>query len=97
MENEFKLLNVGTEKIAYFYAPPKGREVTVMFLHGFFSSMNKTKGNYLKELCLEKRTSGFLSLDYSGHGQSTGNFEDGSISQWLRDCETIIQYTGAKI
>lgn len=95
MENEFKLLNVGTEKIAYFYAPPKGREVTVMFLHGFFSSMNKTKGNYLKELCLEKGY-GFLSLDYSGHGQSTGNFEDGSISQWLRDCETIIQYTGAK-
>lgn len=95
MENEVKFLDVGTEKIAYFYVPPKGRETTVMFLHGFFSSMNKTKGNYLKDFCLEKGY-GFLSLDYSGHGQSSGDFEDGSISQWLRDCEAVIRYNGAK-
>lgn len=95
MEKDVDFLNVGKEKIAYFYAPPRGREITVMFLHGFFSSMNKTKGNYLKDFCLEKGY-GFLSLDYSGHGQSTGDFEDGTISQWLRDCESVIQYTGAK-
>lgn len=95
MENEVRLLEVGTEKIAYFYEPPKGREITVMFLHGFFSSMNKTKGSYLKEFCLEKGY-GFLSLDYSGHGDSSGDFEDGCISQWLRDCKAVIQYTGAK-
>ncbi|WP_052045989.1 alpha/beta hydrolase [Candidatus Paracaedibacter symbiosus] len=57
--------------------------------------MNKTKGIYLRDFCVEKGY-GFLSLDYSGHGQSSGNFEEGRISEWLMECVEVIQYTGAK-
>lgn len=95
MNDEVKFLNVRTDKIAYVYMPPKGNGVTVMFLHGFFSSMNKTKGNYLKDFCYTQGY-GYLSLDYSGHGQSSGDFEEGTISQWLQDCEAVIRHNGVQ-
>lgn len=95
MSENIQFLEINGAKIAHLYVPPKGHDVTLMFLHGFFSSMLKTKGQYLRDLCIEKGY-GFLSLDYTGHGQSSGDFEDGCISQWLQDCEDIIRFSGAK-
>lgn len=95
MDENIQYLEIRNVKIAYYYTPPKGRDTTIMFLHGFFSSMQKTKGQYLRNLCNEKGY-GFLSLDYSGHGLSSGDFEQGSISEWLQDCESVIQCVGAK-
>lgn len=95
MSEEIQFLEINGVKIAHLYVPPKGHDVTIMFLHGFFSSMLKTKGQYLRDLCIEKGY-GFLSLDYAGHGQSSGNFEDGCISHWLQNCEDIIRFSGAK-
>lgn len=95
MSEEIQFLEAKGAKIAYCYVPPKGHDVTIMFLHGFFSSMLKTKGQYLRDLCVEKGY-GFLSLDYAGHGQSSGDFEDGCISEWLQNCEDIIHFIGAK-
>lgn len=95
MSNKIEFLQVAAEKIAYFYAEPKKHDVTVMFLHGFLSSMHKTKALYLRDFCVEKGY-GFLSLDYSGHGESSGVFEDKCISDWLKDCQAVIQHTGAR-
>ena len=36
---------------------------------------------------------GFLRFDYSGHGESSGRFEDGTISLWLEDAKAAV---GAK-
>jgi len=94
-DEDIQYLETTNGKIAYYYVAPKGRDVTVLFLHGFFSSMQKTKGQYLHNLCIEKGY-GFLSLDYSGHGLSAGDFEQGCISQWLQDCEAVIQFVGAR-
>jgi pimeloyl-ACP methyl ester carboxylesterase len=33
----------------------------------------------------QQRGQGLLLFDYSGHGQSSGRFEDGTISAWLED------------
>ncbi len=33
---------------------------------------------------------GFLAFDYSGHGQSSGRFEDGTITHWLEDTLAVI-------
>ncbi len=33
---------------------------------------------------------GFLAFDYSGHGQSPGRFEDGTITQWHEDTLAVI-------
>ncbi len=36
----------------------------------------------------------FLRFDYTGHGQSSGNFEDGTIGQWSEDAiEAVTQLT----
>ena len=51
-----------------------------------------------KALALEDwaraRGRGFLRFDYTGHGQSSGAFEDGSIGDWARDArETVLALT----
>jgi len=34
---------------------------------------------------------GFLALEYSGHGKSTGKFTKGNISKWSKEVETTIK------
>ncbi|PID35763.1 MAG: alpha/beta hydrolase [Rhodobacterales bacterium] len=76
-------------RIAYVYTPPKlgthGRlEPTVVFLSGLKSDMEGTKAVAL-EGWATCRGLGFLRFDYSGHGQSSGRFEDGCIGDWHAD------------
>jgi pimeloyl-ACP methyl ester carboxylesterase len=56
----------------------------VIFLTGFNSTMNGTKATALEQFCRERRQ-GFLRFDYSGHGESGGEFRDGTIGAWLQD------------
>jgi pimeloyl-ACP methyl ester carboxylesterase len=52
------------------------------WLGGFKSDMTGSKAETLSALAHATRRT-FLRFDYSGHGQSSGAFEDGTISQWL--------------
>ena len=52
------------------------------WLGGFMSDMLGTKAEALAALARETRRPG-LRFDYSGHGQSEGQFTDGTISEWL--------------
>jgi pimeloyl-ACP methyl ester carboxylesterase len=61
----------------------------IIFLSGFRSDMNGTKAQYLKNICIENKFS-YLLLDYSGHGQSSGEFTEGSIASWFEDALEII-------
>ncbi len=67
-----------------------GRRVGVVFLGGLNSDMTGTKAMHLEAWA---RRSGreFLRFDYSGHGQSSGTFEDGVISEWLDDAVAAIE------
>lgn len=56
----------------------------VVFVHGFHSDMMGTKAEFLASHC-ETKGQPFLRFDASGHGQSEGNFEDGTIGVWLSD------------
>jgi pimeloyl-ACP methyl ester carboxylesterase len=56
----------------------------VVFLGGFRSDMTGTKASTLDEFC-HARGLGFLRFDYSGHGKSSGDFLDGTISRWFAD------------
>lgn len=53
----------------------------VMFCGGFMSDMTGGKAVFLEEHCKAAGLS-FLRFDYTGHGQSSGDFEDGSIGDW---------------
>jgi len=39
----------------------------------------------------KKNKLGFLALEYSGHGKSTGSFINGNISKWSKEVETTIK------
>ena len=39
----------------------------------------------------KKNKLGFLALEYSGHGKSSGKFTNGNISKWSKDVEISIK------
>ncbi|MBM7068279.1 carboxylesterase [Actibacterium sp. 188UL27-1] len=61
----------------------------LVFLGGFKSDMTGTKAVHL-EAWAKARGMGFLRFDYSGHGQSSEVFEEGSIGEWADDAQAII-------
>jgi pimeloyl-ACP methyl ester carboxylesterase len=87
-----------SRRLAYRHSPPRSGLPTVVFLSGFRSDMTGTKVGYLENLC-QREGIGFLTFDYSGHGLSSGQFEEGTISQWLADALVIIDQrsTGALV
>ncbi|MDO5529146.1 MAG: alpha/beta fold hydrolase [Paracoccus sp. (in: a-proteobacteria)] len=74
-------------RIAYELTP--GHAPGVVFLGGFKSDMRGTKAEYLSGWAASKGRA-FLRLDYSGHGESSGAFEDGTIGAWAEDAEAAI-------
>ena len=56
----------------------------VVFLGGYGSDMTGSKASALEAHC-RSRGLGFLRFDYTGHGRSSGRFEDGTIGQWSAD------------
>lgn len=60
----------------------------IIFLSGFASDMTGTKAKFLAERCASGNAS-FLRFDYRGHGQSSGNFTDGTIGAWFEDTLTV--------
>ena len=61
----------------------------VVFLGGYRSDMTGTKATCLADWA-EARGQSFLRLDYSGHGQSPGEVQDGSIGDWFEDAASVI-------
>lgn len=74
-------------KIAYHRT--RGTNPGVVFLGGFMSDMEGGKATELEAFC--KRTGrAFVRFDYQGHGQSSGEFADGTIGLWLKDALAVI-------
>lgn len=87
MTNPKFLTTKSGRKIAYHKTEGKGPGV--VFLGGFMSDMGGTKAVYLEEWA--KRTGrAFLRFDYSGHGESSEKFTDGSIGEWAEDAIAAI-------
>jgi len=72
----------GDRPLAYHLS--EGKSPTVVFLGGFRSDMTGTKAVALEAFC-RKRGQRFLRFDYTGHGQSSGDFIHGTIGDWKRD------------
>lgn len=78
----------GGRRIAWNGVP--GRGPGVVFLGGFRSDMQGTKALWLEDWA-RARGRAFLRFDYSGHGQSSGAFEEGAIGDWLADARAVIE------
>ena len=78
-----------TRKIRYLKHHQKNTTY-IVFLHGFMSDLEgkkpKTFLNFAK-----KNKLGFLALEYSGHGKSSGKFINGNISKWTKDTTLLIK------
>ncbi len=82
-----------------FFETPQGRRLAfhkregkgpgVVFLGGFMSDMEGTKAIHL-EAWARAQGRAFLRFDYSGHGESDGAFEDGTIGAWAEDAMAAI-------
>ncbi len=66
-----------------------GRTPTVVFLTGFRGHMTGDKANTLARFCAEQGQA-MLRFDYSGHGDSGGEFEQGTIGLWVNDALSMI-------
>ncbi len=77
----------GGARIAYHRtrAPSGGgNRPGLVFLGGFKSDMTGTKAVAL-EAHARSRSLDFLRFDYQGHGDSSGDFEEGCIGTWYQD------------
>lgn len=84
----------GNTRLAYVYSPPADTEKdkpVVMFLGGYRSDMNGTKATDFEARC-RARGQGYLRFDYSGHGLSEGEFEDGTIGSWMNDALSVFDH-----
>ena len=62
----------------------------LVFLHGFKSDLEGKKPiTFLKYA--QKNKLGFLAIEYSGHGKSSGKFINGNISMWSQETKFMIK------
>jgi pimeloyl-ACP methyl ester carboxylesterase len=81
-------------KIAYNLT--EGRGGPVVFLGGLKSDMEGTKAIFLEDWAKSKGRP-FLRFDYSGHGLSSGTFEEGAIGDWFEDASAAIDLLEDKV
>ena len=77
----------GGRRLAYVHSP--GRTPGVLFCGGFKSDMTGAKALALENVFREAGRA-FTRFDYTGHGSSSGDFEDGTIGAWAADAVSII-------
>ena len=75
--------------LAYRKNKEKDSEVTVVFCGGFKSDMKGTKASFLETVCDDMGVN-YIRFDYSGHGESEGEFVDGTIGDWYEDTASIL-------
>ncbi|OLS50767.1 alpha/beta fold hydrolase [Rhodovulum sulfidophilum] len=71
------------------YHRTEGAGPGIVFLGGFMSDMEGTKATHL-EAWARAQGRAFLRFDYSGHGQSSGRFDEGAIGDWAADARAAL-------
>lgn len=69
-----------------------GKAPGIFWLNGFRSVMSGIKAMTLDALGAERGLA-VTRFDYSGHGRSGGDFNDGTISRWLEEAEAVFATT----
>ncbi len=66
------------------------KKLYLIFLPGFMSDIEGKKPQTFKKFAIKNKL-GFLALEYSGHGKSSGKFIEGNISSWTKDVKFLIK------
>ena len=92
---DYMAVGAGMEarKIAYRTVAARGAGADrpgIVWLGGFKSDMTGTKAVALERFAQEAGRA-CLRFDYSGHGESGGDFEAGTISRWLEESLAVFR------
>ena len=88
--NKYRYLKISnTKKIRYIGNYYK-KKLYIVFLHGFMSDLEGEKPKAFFKYA-KKNKLGFLALEYSGHGKSSGKFTNGNISKWTKEVQFVIK------
>jgi len=79
------------EKIAYkkSYGPNGYSGPTLIWCGGLKSDMEGGKATHLHDWAIEEGRN-YIRFDYFGHGVSSGEFRDGTISRWAADVIRVV-------
>jgi pimeloyl-ACP methyl ester carboxylesterase len=66
------------------YRRIRGKSPGIVFCAGFMSDMTGSKAVAIEAFARD-RGHACLRFDYSGHGESEGSFEEGTIGSWFQD------------
>jgi len=88
--NKFKYLKISNYKKIRYLSNNFVDNLYIVFLHGFMSDIEGEKPMAILKYA-KKNKLGFLALEYSGHGKSSGKFTSGNISKWSKDVEVLIK------
>ena len=88
--HKFKYLKISNTKKIRYLSNNYTKNLYIVFLHGFMSDLTGDKPKTLQKYCRKKKI-GFLGLEYSGHGKSSGKFTNGNISKWTKEIQILVK------
>ena len=87
---KFKYLRISKTKKLRFIDNYFKKKLYIVFLHGFMSDIEGKKPQTFLHFA-KKNKLGFLTLEYSGHGKSSGKFTKSNVSLWTNDAKVVIK------
>jgi len=88
--NKFYYLKINKSKKIRYLRYNQKNSTYIVFLHGFMSDLDGKKPKAFLSFA-KKNKLGFLALEYSGHGKSSGKFTNGNISKWTKETTILIK------
>ena len=88
--NKFKYIKISKNKQIRYLDNNYKEKTYIVFLHGFMSDIEGEKPKAIFKYAKKNRL-GFLALEYSGHGKSSGKFTKGNISKWSKEVKITIK------
>jgi pimeloyl-ACP methyl ester carboxylesterase len=86
----FKYIKISKTKKLRYIDNYYRKKLYIIFLPGFMSDIEGKKPQVIKKYAVKKKL-GFLAVEYSGHGKSSGKFTKGNISAWTNDIKNSIK------
>ena len=87
---KFKYLKISKAKKLRYIHNYTNKNLYIVFFPGFMSDVEGEKPRSFKRYTIKKKL-GFLAIEYSGHGKSSGEFTEGNITKWTRDARISIK------
>ena len=87
---KFKYFKISKTRKLRFIVNYGKKNLFIIFLPGFMSDIEGKKPQSFRQYAIKNKLS-FLSLEYFGHGKSSGKFTDGNISIWTNNVKFLIK------